>query len=97
MSHGCIRLEHPRELAERVLEGAPEWPRSALDDAIATGATQRIPLPHTVPVYIVYFTAIADEDGTVEFDSDVYGRDRRLTAALDAGAEAPPRRRPRRH
>ncbi|HXP31845.1 MAG TPA: L,D-transpeptidase family protein [Stellaceae bacterium] len=91
MSHGCIRLEHPRALAERVLEGAPDWPRAALDDAIATGATQRIALPHAVPVYIVYFTAIADEDGTVEFDSDVYGRDRRLAAALDAGAEAPPR------
>lgn len=84
LSHGCVRLEDPRGLALRLLADEPEWTRATLDAAIATGLTQRIPLPHVLPVYLLYFTAFVDADGTVEFRNDLYGRDRRLAAALEA-------------
>jgi hypothetical protein len=37
-----------------------------------------------VPVYLLYWTAIAADNGTVEFRRDLYDRDERLIAALAA-------------
>ncbi len=80
-SHGCVRLGNPRELARRVLAAA-NWTMESIDAAISSGKTQTVPLPHAIPVYMVYWTAYADADGTVEFRDDLYGRDRRLNQAL---------------
>jgi hypothetical protein len=40
-------------------------------------------------VYILYWTAFVGPDGLVQFRDDVYGRDRRLAAALAAVGSAP--------
>lgn len=81
-SSGCIRVEDPLALAERVLDD-PRWDRAALEAAIATGTTRRVSLPVPVPVLLVYLTGTAEADGTVRFFRDVYGRDPSLLAALD--------------
>ena len=81
ISHGCIRVEDPRELA-RILLDSDDWSREAIDAAIATGQTQSVPLHKTLPVYVLYWTAFVDPDGTIEFRDDAYGRDRRLADAL---------------
>jgi murein L,D-transpeptidase YcbB/YkuD len=92
LSHGCVRLEHPRMLAARVMMGDPEWTLAAIDAAIASGRTQRVMLPHPIPVILVYRTAWVDTDGTIEFRDDIYGRDRRLDEAFTSlrVAEQPP-------
>jgi L,D-transpeptidase YcbB len=82
LSHGCIRVENPRALASRVLEPLPAAEPAAIDAAIDSGETTSIALPHSVPVYTFYWTAFVDDDGTIEFRDDLYGRDRRLAAAL---------------
>lgn len=82
-SHGCVRLEKPLELAERLLEDDPAWPRARIEEAIAAGATKRIATPDDIPVVLVYWTSFVGEDGTVEFRDDLYGRDARLMAALE--------------
>jgi murein L,D-transpeptidase YcbB/YkuD len=87
ISHGCVRVEDPRELA-RVLLNSDQWSRDAIDAAIATGQTQSVPLHKSLPVYVLYWTAFVDPDGTVEFRDDIYGRDRRLAEALAARAAA---------
>ncbi|HVA13506.1 MAG TPA: L,D-transpeptidase family protein [Stellaceae bacterium] len=87
VSHGCVRVEDPRGLA-RVLLDSDQWSRGAIDDAIATGQTQSVPLHRSLPVYVLYWTAFVDPDGTVEFRDDIYGRDRRLAEALAARAAA---------
>lgn len=87
VSHGCVRVAHPRALARLVLD-SDEWSRAAIDAAIATGKTRTIPLRKPVPVYLLYWTAFVDPDGTVEFRDDIYGRDRRLAEALAAHAAA---------
>ena len=85
-SHGCVRVEQARQLAAYVLAGAgTSWSPRTIDEAIGTGHTQRIPVRRQLPVYLLYWTAFVDADGTVHFLDDVYGRDRRLAAALEAG------------
>jgi L,D-transpeptidase YcbB len=81
-SHGCVRVEEARPLASTLL-GA-DWPASAIDQAIEAGETKRVFLKVVVPVYLLYLTSVADEDGTIAFYDDVYGRDQRLQAALEA-------------
>jgi L,D-transpeptidase YcbB len=83
LSHGCVRLEEPRQLALYVLAGKPGYTTpEEIDGAIAPGTTQRVSLPRTLPVYLMYWTAFVDDDGGVEFRDDIYGRDVRLAAAM---------------
>ena len=58
--------------------------RSRSSEAVATGANRRVDLKRRWRVYILYATSFVDDDGTVEFRDDLYGRDGRLRAALAA-------------
>ena len=58
-----------------------------LKSAIEAGETKHIPLREPLPVYVLYWTASADPDGTVHFRPDVYKRDRQLQSALPPKAE----------
>ena len=64
--------------------GKTAWSLDDIDGAIAQGDTRRVPLAHSIPVYLLYWTAFVDPDGAVEFRDDIYGRDLRLAAAMDA-------------
>jgi len=79
-SHGCVRVQEARPLASILL--GENWPADAVDQAIATGETKRVYLKTVMPVYLLYLTAFTDDDGTVEFRDDIYGRDRALESAL---------------
>lgn len=81
LSHGCVRLENPRELALYLLSG---WAAEDIDRVIAAGLTERVALRRSLPVYLLYWTAFVDAEGAVEFRDDVYARDQRLTTALAA-------------
>jgi murein L,D-transpeptidase YcbB/YkuD len=87
-SHGCVRLQKPLELAVMLLEGSERWDRGAIEAAIDAGATRRIAVPEPMPVIITYRTAFVGEDGTVNFRSDVYGLDSKLSANLAQKAAA---------
>jgi murein L,D-transpeptidase YcbB/YkuD len=78
-SHGCIRVENPRELAVRVLG----WTREEVDAVIETGANQSFSLDSKIPVHINYFTAWPDANGKIAFFADSYGRDTKLEKALN--------------
>jgi len=82
LSHGCIRLERPLDLAALLLRDRPEWTRQALVDAIATWKQREVTLPAGVPVAIRYRTAWVEPDGKVHFRDDLYGHDARLVALL---------------
>lgn len=81
-SSGCIRVEKPVELAERLLAGTPGWSRQRIDAAIDSGKTRSVSLAAPVPVHLVYLTAWQDGDGKMQFREDLYGRDTRLLEAL---------------
>lgn len=82
LSHGCIRVERPVELAEFALDEPAKWTRERILAAIESGKTERVTLKDPLPVYILYWTAWVDADGTVEFRDDVYGNDRPLAETL---------------
>jgi murein L,D-transpeptidase YcbB/YkuD len=83
-SHGCVRVERPEELARHLLRGERAWPADRIEEAIAAGREIHIPLREPVPVYVVYFTAGADDGGNLLLRDDVYARDAPLAAALAA-------------
>jgi murein L,D-transpeptidase YcbB/YkuD len=82
-SHGCIRLERPLELAEWALRDHPEWSPERLRAAVARGRHDWIPLPREIPVYVLYFTTWAEDDGRAHFRRDLYGFDDSLAQALE--------------
>lgn len=82
LSHGCIRLEKPLDLALFVLQDEPKWTRESLERLIASGKHHMIPLVKPCTVHLLYITAWAAEDGTVHFRQDIYDRDKLLVGAL---------------
>lgn len=84
-SHGCIRVEKPMELAEYLLRGS--WSRERIQRAIDGGKNRSMQLDKPVAVHLVYLTAWVDPNGLVQFREDLYNRDARLVAALDAKRE----------
>jgi L,D-transpeptidase YcbB len=81
-SSGCIRLEHPLELA-RILLAGTEWDDEAIERVLASGRTRVVNLPRPITALMLYGTAGPDGD-QVYFAADIYRRDARLLAALDA-------------
>jgi murein L,D-transpeptidase YcbB/YkuD len=77
-SHGCIRVVDPAALAEWVLRNNPGWTRERIDAALKAQKEQQVNLTRTIPVLILYSTAIAEEDGQVYFFNDIYGHDKAL-------------------
>lgn len=76
-SHGCIRVERPVDVAAFLLsrQQSSAWTRERIDEAMHDGEWQQVNLDVEVPVYILYWTAFVEEDGTVRFLEDVYGLD----------------------
>ena len=79
-SHGCIRTGDAIGFASTLLEGVKT--REEIDAILASGKTTQIDLPKSLPVYVTYFTASADSEGTVTIHKDIYKRDRAFTAAI---------------
>ena len=84
LSHGCMRVQEIQPLASYALTGDVNAGLIQIKSLIDAHETKRIALDRKLPVYVLYWTAIADADGNVGFRSDVYGRDAKLLAALSA-------------
>jgi murein L,D-transpeptidase YcbB/YkuD len=75
LSHGCIRVEKPEELAAYVLQDQPEWTPEKIRKAMHAGVEKHVPLKEPLPVHILYFTAWVDDTGMLHLEKDVYGYD----------------------
>ncbi|SUB01273.1 murein L,D-transpeptidase [Pannonibacter phragmitetus] len=83
-SHGCVRLADPRAMAAAVL-GKTE---AHVASRIATGKNNSEDVAGNIPVYIAYFTAWPQTDGSIGYFGDVYDRDAYLQKALEATRKA---------
>ena len=81
-SHGCIRVAKAKELAYTILKDDKAWPQAKIDKAMNAGTEKWVTLKTKIPVFIGYFTAWVDSDGTVHFYDDIYKRDDRLAEMI---------------
>ena len=81
-SHGCVRVDNAAGLAAVLL--APQgWTPDQIGSAVDTGVETVVTLDVPIPVHITYITAFMTQDGELHYRRDIYGRDRKLIAALE--------------
>ncbi len=97
LSHGCIRTQHILDLATELLgDDGGEWTPDKIQAQLASGKSKQANFVKPVPVYIVYFSSAALNDGRIVDYNDLYGRDAKALAALlmkDGGASLAPLKR----
>jgi murein L,D-transpeptidase YcbB/YkuD len=85
LSHGCVRVERPEELANLLLSTDPEWTQARMDEILADTDTVRARLAQKIPVMLLYWTVFTDPTGQVNFRDDLYGWDDQLNEILQRG------------
>ena len=79
-SHGCVRLEKPLKVAQRILErdqaaGPTRHRLRGLTETARGNRTWGFPLNVRVPVFFEYYTATVTDEGVVRFHPDIYDYD----------------------
>jgi len=82
-SSGCVRVEKPFKLAELLLDNPAKWNQETFETIIASKNPHTIKLPKQIPVLLLYWTVAVDQDGTVNFKKDPYGRDKAVLEVLE--------------
>tara|TARA_B100000929_G_C15499537_1_gene417018 strand:+ start:422 stop:2041 length:1620 start_codon:yes stop_codon:yes gene_type:complete len=81
-SHGCVRVDDPFTLAEKILGTSDNWSRSDIDDTIAAKETKKVSLSKPLDVLLMYWTVSGNDQEGLHFYSDVYNRDAELLKKL---------------
>jgi murein L,D-transpeptidase YcbB/YkuD len=82
-SSGCIRIERPLELAEKLLEDQDGGSAAKIQQSIESGRSETVFLREPLPVLIVYWTVSVGASGELRYADDVYKLDIRVLRALD--------------
>jgi murein L,D-transpeptidase YcbB/YkuD len=82
LSHGCMRVKDPLDLAGKILGYDQGWGMAQVNAAVARG-NNRVDLKKEVMVHVTYFTLRIEDDGRVSTFGDVYGQDRRVALAMN--------------
>jgi murein L,D-transpeptidase YcbB/YkuD len=90
ISNGCVRVQQIFPLASLALTGDAAEGMQRLTKVTKSHETQRLVLDSPLPVYFLYWTALAGSDGQIGFRPDIYGRDATLIAALTKGHSGGP-------
>jgi murein L,D-transpeptidase YcbB/YkuD len=75
LSSGCIRVEGPAQLASYLLGKENGWTVEKVKYAIESAEYLEVPIPESIPIYLVYMTAWVEENMGVHFRPDIYKRD----------------------
>lgn len=84
LSHGCVRLHKPRDMAAAVMGTSVD----KVSSIIRAGKNKAMRVPNKLPVYVSYFTAFPRNNGNIGYYPDIYGRDKALEKALRATSTA---------
>ena len=86
-SSGCIRVEHPFELAELLLDDAIKWNEASIQALLDSEKPQTVFLSEPMTVMLLYATVGVIDNERVRFFADIYNRDGRVLAALNKNFE----------
>ena len=82
--------KNPPNWPRGLLRNNPDWTLERVQQGMQSGKDDvTVNLVKPVPVFIVYGTALAYENGEVHFSDDIYGHDAKLAAALAKGYPYP--------
>lgn len=81
LSHGCIRVEAPVELAQFVLAKQADWTKSRIENAMNSKKSSTIKVVEPITVVLAYSTVVA-KNQQVYFYNDIYGQDALLAKVL---------------
>jgi L,D-transpeptidase YcbB len=87
LSHGCMRVSDPFRLAAILLAHDKGWSEQQVG-SLLNGGTLEVKLTSRIPVHMTYFTAMVDDQGSLQTFGDLYGLDTRMGAIL-FGAKVP--------
>ncbi len=87
LSHGCVRLDEPAELAAFLLKDQRGWSEEAVQKAMHRETSTTMFIKKSYRVQLDYFTAWVDENGQVNFREDIYGHDKYQLAQLNKKKE----------
>lgn len=80
LSHGCVRLEKPEELAGILLDG--QLNRDEMSYLLSEKKTKNVKLNKPVVVHLMYQTAWIDNKGRLNFRDDIYDMDNAATSMV---------------
>ncbi|WP_020604887.1 L,D-transpeptidase family protein [Spirosoma spitsbergense] len=73
LSHGCIRVEKPAELANLLL-GQTRFATDYLTNCPINGSPKTVALPNRIPILITYSVLDIDDAGAIQVYRDIYSR-----------------------
>ncbi len=74
-SSGCVRVQNIEKLAAWLLAGQKGWNDDQIAQIKESGRRGNVRLKRPVPLFFIYVTAWATEDGVVQFRPDLYLKD----------------------
>ncbi len=79
LSHGCVRVENPSQLAQWLLDKTEDEINSLKRD----GSTLDLPIEQTIPIVLGYFTAWPNSDGEIIVYDDLYSIEKQTCQVVD--------------
>ena len=90
-SHGCVRVQHPLELADVILQSDQnKYNIDSVNTYVKSKKQKRITLNTKIPVHIQYFTCGTDTNSNIVFYKDIYGFDEKLKELMGLNNQSNP-------
>ena len=86
IGHECVRMEQPLRFAEVLLAEANGTSAARAKELWDKSDNGSVAIGKKMPVHMVYFTAMVDDEGKVRTVADVYGLDRKMATAMFGSA-----------
>jgi murein L,D-transpeptidase YcbB/YkuD len=77
LSSGCVRVQNPFELTEKLLHDSINWSKQKIDSVLVASKTKNVNFKQDIYLHILYWTAWSDGN-KLQFRDDIY----KLDAAL---------------
>ena len=75
VSHGCVRLEHPKALIKHITKHYTKHTHTSVKKDYDSHRLKTVSLSKKLPLHVTYITAYFDKNDKLKFHNDLYGYD----------------------